>query len=97
MGGLGTTEILIIAAVLILLFGAKKLPDLARGSGRALRIFKSETKGLMTDDDDPTTDPHGRPLPPSIAPTAQQAPPPPAAGSSPQQPYQDGVSRDQQY
>jgi sec-independent protein translocase protein TatA len=60
MAGLGTTEILIIAAVLILLFGAKKLPDLARGSGRALRIFKSETKGLMTDDD-PTTDPHGRP------------------------------------
>ena len=98
MGGLGTTEILIIAAVLILLFGAKKLPDLARGSGRALRIFKSETKGLMTDDDS-TTDPHGRPLPPSIAPTTQQAPPPtpPAAGPAPQQPYQDGVSRDQQY
>lgn len=52
MGGLGTTEIHIIAAVLILLFGAKKLPDLARGSGRALRIFKSETKGLMDDNDD---------------------------------------------
>ena len=51
MAGLGTTEILIIAAILILLFGAKKLPDLARGSGRALRIFKSETKGLMDDDD----------------------------------------------
>jgi len=68
LGGLGTTEILIIAAVLILLFGAKKLPDLARGSGRALRIFKSETKGLMSEDD--TTDPHGRPLPPGTA--AQQ-------------------------
>jgi sec-independent protein translocase protein TatA len=34
------------------LFGAKKLPELARGSGRALRIFKAETKGLMDDDDD---------------------------------------------
>ena len=35
-----------------LLFGASKLPELARGSGRALRIFKAETKGLMDDDDD---------------------------------------------
>ena len=36
----------------MLLFGAKKLPELARGSGRALRIFKAETKGLIDDDDD---------------------------------------------
>jgi sec-independent protein translocase protein TatA len=52
IGGLGTPELLIILAVLILLFGAAKLPELARGSGRALRIFKAETKGLMDDDDD---------------------------------------------
>jgi sec-independent protein translocase protein TatA len=52
IGGLGTPELLIILAVLILLFGASKLPDLARGSGRALRIFKAETKGLMDDDDE---------------------------------------------
>lgn len=50
IGGLGATELLIILAVLVLLFGASKLPELARGSGRALRIFKSETKGLMDDD-----------------------------------------------
>ena len=50
--GLGTTELLIILSVLVLLFGAKKLPELARGSGRALRIFKSETKGLLDDEDD---------------------------------------------
>jgi sec-independent protein translocase protein TatA len=49
---LGPTEILLILLVLVLLFGAKKLPELARGSGRALRIFKAETKGLMEDDDD---------------------------------------------
>jgi sec-independent protein translocase protein TatA len=53
IAGLGTPEILIILAILILLFGASKLPELARGSGRALRIFKAETKGLMDDDDDP--------------------------------------------
>jgi len=52
IGGLGTPELLLILAVLILLFGAAKLPELARGSGRALRIFKAETKGLMDDDDD---------------------------------------------
>jgi sec-independent protein translocase protein TatA len=51
---LGPTEIFLILAVIVLLFGAKKLPDLARGSGRALRIFKAETKGLI--DDDETSD-----------------------------------------
>ena len=51
IAGLGTQELLIILAVLVLLFGATKLPELARGSGRALRIFKAETKGLMDDED----------------------------------------------
>ena len=53
--GLGTTELLIIVGILVLLFGAKKLPELARGSGRALRIFKSETKGLLDDEDKDAT------------------------------------------
>ena len=48
---IGPPEIILILAVVLLLFGAKKLPELARGSGRALRIFKAETKGLMTDDE----------------------------------------------
>jgi sec-independent protein translocase protein TatA len=51
IGDLGTPELLIILAVVILLFGANKLPELARGSGRALRIFKAETKSLEEDDD----------------------------------------------
>jgi sec-independent protein translocase protein TatA len=50
IAGLGTPELLIILVVIILLFGAAKLPELARGSGRALRIFKAETKGLHEDD-----------------------------------------------
>ena len=45
-------EIIIILALLLLLFGAKRLPDAARGLGRSLRIFKAETKGLRDDDDD---------------------------------------------
>ncbi len=55
IANLGTPELLLILAVVILLFGAAKLPELARGSGRALRIFKAETKGLMDDDKDPDT------------------------------------------
>jgi sec-independent protein translocase protein TatA len=51
IGNLGPTEIILIILVVLLLFGAKKLPELARGSGRALRIFKAETKGLLDDDD----------------------------------------------
>jgi sec-independent protein translocase protein TatA len=50
IGSLGTPELVLIFAVIILLFGAAKLPELARGSGRALRIFKAETKGLGDDD-----------------------------------------------
>ena len=80
MGSLGPTEIILILLVVVLLFGAKKLPELARGSGRALRIFKSETKGLMDDknDEDAQTDAHGRPLPPGSEvqhPTYEQVPP----------------------
>ncbi|MGB4965811.1 MAG: twin-arginine translocase TatA/TatE family subunit [Microgenomates group bacterium] len=40
LGGLGTTEIVIVAIVLLVLFGGKKLPELARGIGEAIREFK---------------------------------------------------------
>jgi len=52
IAGLGPQEIILILLFLVLLFGAKKLAELARGSGRALRLFEAETKGLMDDDDD---------------------------------------------
>jgi len=45
-------EWLIILAIVVLVFGAAKLPELARGTGQALRIFKTETKGLKDDEDD---------------------------------------------
>lgn len=41
---------LILLLVILLLFGAKRLPDLARGLGRSARILKSETEGLRTDE-----------------------------------------------
>lgn len=43
-------EWLLIVALILLLFGAKRLPDAARGLGRSLRIFKAETKGLTDSD-----------------------------------------------
>jgi sec-independent protein translocase protein TatA len=39
-------KILIVAAVLIVLFGSKKLPDAARSLGRSMRILKAEVSGL---------------------------------------------------
>lgn len=46
LGQMRGWEWLIIVALILLLFGAKRLPDAARGLGRSLRIFKAETKGL---------------------------------------------------
>ena len=40
VGGIGTSEILLIVFVLLLLFGRKKLPELMRGLGRGIRDFK---------------------------------------------------------
>ena len=40
-------ELLILVLVIVLLFGAKRLPDAARSVGRSLRIFKAETRGLV--------------------------------------------------
>ena len=69
-------EWLVILAIVVLVFGAAKLPDLARGTGQALRIFKSETKGLK-DDDDTEPVPPAQPveLPPTtLAQDATEAP-----------------------
>lgn len=47
---IGPTEILVILGIVVLLFGGKKLPELARGSGKALRIFKTEISDLSDED-----------------------------------------------
>ena len=50
MGNLGWPELLIIVLVVLLLFGAAKLPNMARSLGRSMRIFKSEMKEMKNDD-----------------------------------------------
>lgn len=46
----GGWEWLIILVIVVFVFGAAKLPDLARGTGQALRIFKAETRGMKDDE-----------------------------------------------
>ena len=46
LGGLGAPELIIILIVVLLLFGGSRLAGLGKSSGRALREFKEETKGL---------------------------------------------------
>lgn len=49
IGGIGVPELLVLLAILVLLFGASKLPQIGRGLGEGIRNFKS---GLKTSDDD---------------------------------------------
>ncbi len=49
MGELSPWHLLILAAVFIMLFGAKRLPDAARSLGKSMRIFKAETQSLRGD------------------------------------------------
>jgi sec-independent protein translocase protein TatA len=62
MANLKAPELLLILLVLVLLFGAKKLPDISRSLGRSMRIFKSEIK-QMKEDDDPAPTPVVEPRP----------------------------------
>jgi sec-independent protein translocase protein TatA len=77
MGGLGTTEIIIIAVVILILFGSRKMPDAARSLGKSLRILKTEVKGLHDDDDESAKPAADRPAPPSALPPGMSDSPAP--------------------
>ena len=49
LGNLGTGEIVIIAIVVLLLFGGKKIPELIKGIGKGVKNFKDGVKGLEDD------------------------------------------------
>lgn len=49
IGGLGTSEVLVILVVVLLLFGAKRIPELAKGLGKGIREFKDATKEIKND------------------------------------------------
>jgi sec-independent protein translocase protein TatA len=63
-------EWLVILAIVVLVFGAAKLPELARGTGQALRIFKTETKGLRDDEEEKPAKPAATSAPTELPPTS---------------------------
>jgi sec-independent protein translocase protein TatA len=76
--GLGVPELLIILAVVLLLFGGARLAGLGKSTGRAIKEFKEETKGIKaneaTDAERPTTAPPA-PQPPAQDSGTWQQPP----------------------
>ncbi|PRC41628.1 twin-arginine translocase TatA/TatE family subunit [Mycobacterium sp. ITM-2017-0098] len=80
MGGLQPWHWLIVIAVFVLLFGAKKLPDAARSLGKSMRIFKSEIKEMQSDSTPAS------PPPPADPPTqiTSERVPDPAGGTAAQ-------------
>jgi sec-independent protein translocase protein TatA len=78
MPSLGGWEFVILIGILVLLFGAKRLPDMARSIGQSARVFKGEMKGMKSDetreDAAGTTDkPAAQPAPPAALPASQPA------------------------
>jgi len=56
MAGLGTTEIIVLAVLILILFGPSKIPDFAKQCGRAVNMFKKGMKEGLEDDDAPKKD-----------------------------------------
>lgn len=84
IGGLGTTEILLIVVAIILLFGAKRIPELFRGMGQGVREFKDATSKPETQQPQY----RDQPTPPAQAPYQQ---PYPQQGGAAQPNYQQPV------
>jgi sec-independent protein translocase protein TatA len=56
MFGLGTSEIILIALVILVLFGARKIPEMMQGLGKGIREFKKASKDIEEDITKPTED-----------------------------------------
>lgn len=56
MGGLGTTEILMIALLVLVLFGAKRIPEFMQGLGKGVREFRKAAKDIQNEIEKPIDD-----------------------------------------
>ena len=56
MGGLGAPELIIILVIVLLLFGAKKLPEVAGSMGKSIKEFRKAAEDGMSDDEDAASD-----------------------------------------
>jgi len=90
MGNLGAPELLIIAVVIVLLFGSKKLPEMARALGRSAKILKAETTGTKDVDHGGQTSQPARFSEPA---TPASAPLPGAPASFDHEPEADRIQR----
>jgi sec-independent protein translocase protein TatA len=81
MGEFSPWHLLIVLAALVLLFGANKLPQMARSVGQSMRIFKAETRALSGEQEPGTRPPAV--APPAPADSAQAAPPAPPSDKPP--------------
>jgi sec-independent protein translocase protein TatA len=79
LGNLNGWHLVIILVVILLLFGATRLPALSKSLGQSMRIFRSETKAMKEENADQATPP-AEPTAPA-APAASPAPP--ASGTAP--------------
>ena len=52
LGGIGTPELIVIGLVIIVFFGAKRIPEIARGFGKGIREFKDATKEIKKELDE---------------------------------------------
>ncbi len=86
----GGWELVLVVLVIMVLFGAKRLPEASRSLGRSLRIFKAETKGLR-DDDKPAYDQHAHDREVYDRTIAAQPPVPPVPGVPPSVPPTGGT------
>lgn len=82
-GMLGGWEIVLILAVVLLLFGSKKLPELAKGLGTGIKEFKKATREVTDEIHNAAEEPPARKLPPTgttpVDPTVSQSSNPPKA------------------
>jgi sec-independent protein translocase protein TatA len=76
-------EIIILAVIVLLLFGAKRLPDTARALGKSLRILKSEVGAMKTDDKPEAQTAQSTQAEPVAAPKTIQAAPGESASARP--------------
>ena len=67
---IGMQEVIVIALIILLLFGGKKIPELMKGLGQGVKSFKNEMNGVVDSDNPTTTD---KTQSPSDRPTSDQA------------------------
>ncbi|OLT23878.1 preprotein translocase subunit TatA [Pseudonocardia sp. CNS-139] len=71
MPSLGGWEFVILIGILVLLFGARRLPDMARSIGQSARVFRGEMRGMKSDDETRKAGDQPAPQQPAALPQAQ--------------------------